>query len=103
MELLAPYNESLLESYVNNEIVPGALLREELIKQIAQANVFPIFFGSAMTGTGVTELLENISDLIPANKSAENEVLSGVVFKIEREPSGEKDCICKSFFWSFTR
>ncbi|CAM3874537.1 MULTISPECIES: elongation factor G [Bacillus cereus group] len=97
MELLAPYNESLLESYVNNEIVPGALLREELIKQIAQANVFPIFFGSAMTGTGVTELLENISDLIPANKPAENEVLSGVVFKIEREPSGEKIAYVRVF------
>ncbi|EEK78367.1 GTP-binding elongation factor protein, TetM/TetO [Bacillus cereus R309803] len=90
MELLAPYNESLLESYVNNEIIPDTLLREELITQIAQANVYPIFFGSAMTGIGVTELLENISDLIPANTSAENEILSGVVFKIERETSGEK-------------
>ncbi|HDR7517808.1 translation factor GTPase family protein [Bacillus mobilis] len=97
IELLAPYNESLLESYVNNEIVPGTLLREELITQIAQANVFSIFFGSAMTGTGVTELLENISDLIPANKSAENEVLSGVVFKIEREPSGEKIAYVRVF------
>ncbi|MCU5331877.1 elongation factor G [Bacillus wiedmannii] len=97
IELLALYNESLLESYVNNEIVPGTLLREELITQIAQANVFSIFFGSAMTGTGVTELLENISDLIPANKSAEYEVLSGVVFKIEREPSGEKIAYVRVF------
>ncbi|HDR4423160.1 TPA: TetM/TetW/TetO/TetS family tetracycline resistance ribosomal protection protein [Bacillus cereus] len=97
MELLAPYNESLLESYVNNEIVPDILLREELIKQIAQANVFPIFFGSAMTGMGVTELLENISDLIPANNSTENEALSGVIFKIEREPSGEKIAYVRVF------
>ncbi|MBY7121058.1 TetM/TetW/TetO/TetS family tetracycline resistance ribosomal protection protein [Bacillus sp. 16GRE42] len=97
MELLAPYNESLLESYVNNEIVPGTLLREELIKQIAQANVYPIFFGSAMTGMGVTELLENISALFPAKKSAENETLSGVVFKIEREPSGEKIAYVRVF------
>ncbi|TCW50153.1 translation elongation factor 2 (EF-2/EF-G) [Bacillus thuringiensis] len=97
MELLAPYNESLLESYVNNEIVPDTRLRKELIKQIAQANVYPIFFGSAMTGIGVTELLENISDLIPANKSAENETLSGVVFKIEREPSGEKIAYVRVF------
>ncbi|MGD6891917.1 GTP-binding protein [Bacillus mobilis] len=97
MELLAPYNESLLESYVNEEIVPDALLREELIKQIAQTNVFPIFFGSAMTGMGVTELLDNISDLIPAKKSVENEILSGVVFKIEREPSGEKIAYVRVF------
>ncbi|EEL81557.1 GTP-binding elongation factor protein, TetM/TetO [Bacillus cereus AH1271] len=97
IELLAPYNESLLESYVNNEIVPDTLLREELIKQITQANVFPIFFGSAMTGMGVTELLENISDLIPAKNPAEHEILSGVVFKIEREPSGEKIAYIRVF------
>ncbi|WP_342714830.1 translation factor GTPase family protein [Bacillus paramycoides] len=97
MELLAPYNESLLASYVNDEIVPNTLLRNELIKQIAQANVFPIFFGSAMTGMGVTELLENISSLFPANKPAENETLSGVVFKIEREPSGEKIAYVRVF------
>ncbi|MED3094197.1 GTP-binding protein, partial [Bacillus thuringiensis] len=51
-ELLAPYNESLLASYVNDEIVPDVLLREELEKQIQQASVYPIFFGSAMTGIG---------------------------------------------------
>lgn len=97
IELLAPYNESLLASYVNDEIVPDTLLRNELIKQIAQANVFPIFFGSAMTGMGVTELLENISSLFPANKPAENETLSGVVFKIEREASGEKIAYVRVF------
>ncbi|MBJ8112822.1 TetM/TetW/TetO/TetS family tetracycline resistance ribosomal protection protein [Bacillus cereus group sp. N6] len=97
MERLAPFNESLLESYVNNEIIPDALLRKELEKQIQQANVYPIFFGSAMTGIGVTELLENISTLFPANKSVENETLSGVVFKIEREPSGEKIAYVRVF------
>ncbi|MEB9682743.1 tetracycline resistance protein [Bacillus thuringiensis serovar pingluonsis] len=97
IERLAPYNESLLESYVNNKIVTDTLLREELIKQIAQANVYPIFFGSALTGIGVYELLENIPALLPANKSAENEILSGVVFKIERESSGEKIAYVRLF------
>ncbi|MGH0486903.1 tetracycline resistance ribosomal protection protein [Bacillus mycoides] len=97
MERLAPFNESLLESYVNNEIIPDALLRKEIEKQIQQANVFPIFFGSAMTGIGVTELLKNISALIPATKSAQDETLSGVVFKIERESSGEKIAYVRLF------
>ncbi|MBE5105872.1 GTP-binding protein [Bacillus thuringiensis] len=97
MEQLAAYNETLLESYVNNEIVPDALLRKELEKQIQQANVYPIFFGSAMTGMGIAELLENISSLIPANKSTQHEILSGVVFKIEREPSGEKIAYVRIF------
>ncbi|PEW03146.1 tetracycline resistance protein [Bacillus cereus] len=97
IERLSPYNETLLASYVNNEIIPDALLRKELEKQIQQANVYPIFFGSAMTGIGVTELLENISALLPANTSVQDELLSGVVFKIEREPSGEKIAYIRVF------
>ncbi|PFZ56289.1 elongation factor G [Bacillus wiedmannii] len=97
IERLAPYNESLLESYVNNEIVTDTLLREELEKQIQQANVYPIFFGSAMTGIGVTELLEKLPVLIPANTSVQDETLSSIVFKIEREPSGEKIAYVRVF------
>ena len=59
--------------------------------------MYPIFFGSAMTGIGVTELLENISALLPANNSSPDEELSGVVFKIEREPSGEKIAYIRLF------
>ncbi|MCU5581052.1 tetracycline resistance ribosomal protection protein [Bacillus toyonensis] len=97
MELLASYNESLLESYVNNEIIRDALLREKLEQQIQQANVYPIFFGSAMTGIGITELLEKLPALMPAHTSAQEELLSGVVFKIEREPSGEKVAYVRVF------
>ncbi|PFR44964.1 elongation factor G [Bacillus thuringiensis] len=97
MELLAPFNESLLESYVNNEIIPDALLREKLEQHIQQANVYPIFFGSAMTGIGVTEILEKLPALMPAHTSAQEELLSGVVFKIEREPSGEKVAYVRVF------
>lgn len=50
-----------------------------------------------MTGIGVTELLENISALLPANNSSPDEELSGVVFKIEREPSGEKIAYIRLF------
>ena len=82
IERLAPYNESLLASYVNNEIIPDALLRKELEQQIQQANVYPVFFGSAMTGMGVPELLENISALLPANNSSQDEELSSVVLKL---------------------
>ncbi|MGG0198426.1 GTP-binding protein [Bacillus anthracis] len=97
IERLAPYNESLLESFVNNEIVTDTLLREELEKQIQQANLYPIFFGSALTGIGVTELLEDIPALLPANNLSQDEELSGIVFKIEREPSGEKIAYVRVF------
>ena len=78
------------------------MLREELIKQIAQANVYPIFFGSAMTGIGVSELLENISTLLPAHNLSQDEKLSGIVFKIEREPSEEKIAYVRVFLVTYT-
>ncbi len=55
------------------------------------------FFGSAMTGIGVTEILEKLPALMPALTSAQEEPLSGVVFKIEREPSGEKVAYIRVF------
>ncbi len=59
--------------------------------------MYPIFFGSAMTGMSVTELLEKLPALIPTLTSAQEEPLSGVVFKIEREPSGEKVAYIRVF------
>ncbi|KEK22175.1 tetracycline resistance ribosomal protection protein [Bacillus gaemokensis] len=99
IELLAPYNESLLESYVNGEILTETTLKEELLYQIQHSNVYPIFFGSAMTGIGINELLESISVMIPQNdcNNDVNTPLSGVVFKIEREPSGEKIAYIRIF------
>ena len=50
-----------------------------------------------MTGIGVTEILEKLPALMPALTSAQEEPLSGVVFKIEREPSGEKVAYIRVF------
>ncbi|MFJ8526838.1 tetracycline resistance ribosomal protection protein [Bacillus sp. NPDC094106] len=99
IELLAPYNESLLESYVNSATLTETTLKEELLNQIQHANVYPIFFGSAMTGMGVPELLEGVSNMISQNISIDHSdnILSGVVFKIEREPSGEKIAYVRVF------
>ncbi|WJE50655.1 tetracycline resistance ribosomal protection protein [Bacillus cereus] len=99
IELLASHNESLLESYVNGEILHEDTLRNELWDQIQHANVYPIFFGSAMTGIGITELLESISVMIPQNDCDDdiNTPLSGIVFKIERELTREKIAYVRIF------
>ncbi|EEM10741.1 GTP-binding elongation factor protein, TetM/TetO [Bacillus pseudomycoides] len=99
IELLATHNESLLESYVNGEVLTTATLRNELWDQIQHATVYPIFFGSAMTGIGITELLEGISVMIPKN-NCDNDIntpLSGIIFKIERELTGEKIAYVRIF------
>jgi ribosomal protection tetracycline resistance protein len=59
--------------------------------------VYPIFFGSAITGAGVAELLAGVAAYFPANTSAAHAPLSAVVFKIEREASGEKIAYLRVF------
>jgi len=51
----------------------------------------PVFFGSAMTGAGVPELTRAFTYFLPSKKLPDiTSILSGVIFKIERSPRGEK-------------
>jgi ribosomal protection tetracycline resistance protein len=87
--LVALNDEQLLADYVNEEDVRA--------EQIRGAKLYPIFFGSAMTGVGVTELLTGVATFFPANACLEDALLSGVVFKIEKEASGEKVAYVRIF------
>ncbi len=97
IELLAQNDEQLLEAYVNDEKVTEAQLMRALTSQIKAAKLYPIFFGSAMTGVGVAELLTGVATFFPVNISTEHAPLSAVVFKIEREASGEKIAYVRVF------
>jgi ribosomal protection tetracycline resistance protein len=97
IELLAQNDEQLLAAYVNDENVTEAQILNSLTRQIKEARLYPIFFGSAMTGVGVAELLTGIATFFPFNTSAEHDHLSAVVFKIEREAAGEKIAYLRVF------
>jgi ribosomal protection tetracycline resistance protein len=62
--------------------------------------VHPVFFGSAITGTGVESLTAGIKELLPAIEDGPDEPLSGTVFKVERGSSGEKVAYVR--MWSGT-
>lgn len=64
LDVLADHDDRLLTAYVEDG-VPDALLRAALADQTARALVHPVFFGSAMTGAGVDELITGIRDLLP--------------------------------------
>lgn len=55
---------------------------------ISQA--YPVFFGSAITGAGISSLTARIAALLPAKEHDATMPLSGSVFKIERGQRGEK-------------
>lgn len=101
IDLLSRNDEALLEAFVNDEPVGEAQLIRSLSSQIREAQIYPIFFGSAMTGVGVQELLTAVASYFPINRSREDDPssapLSAVVFKIEREASGEKVAYVRLF------
>jgi ribosomal protection tetracycline resistance protein len=97
-EVLAGQSDSLLAAYVEDEErVTDRRLREELVAQAGRAEVYPVFFGSAITGAGVAPLMAGLVELLPAAAGDPGGPLSGSVFKIERGPGGEKVAYARMF------
>jgi ribosomal protection tetracycline resistance protein len=92
LETLAEHDDTLLAAYVEGTPVPG--LRDMLAQHTA--DVHPVFFGSAITGDGVPELMAGLTSLLP-RVSEEDGPLSGTVFKVERGPAGEKIAYVRMF------
>jgi ribosomal protection tetracycline resistance protein len=97
-ELLAENDEALLESFVDDEwgVFKGDLLLE-LASQTRRVLVHPVFFGSALTGAGVEEVMTGIAELLPSSTGDPDAAPSASVFKIERAPNGEKVAYVRMF------
>ncbi len=91
IDLLAEQNELVIEEF---ELTGGNLTRSfldgELRGQIGATQVVPVFFGSAMTGAGVPEILEGIEAWLPTAPERTDRPTTAPVFKISRQSSGEK-------------
>ena len=95
-DVLADHDDDLLSAYVEGRV--GAdLLRRALVAQARQALVHPVYFGSAVTGAGVPELITGIKELLPAADGDPEGPVSGTVFKVDRGPAGEKVAYARLF------
>lgn len=97
IEQLALNDEQLLASYVEGETITTEQVRTALIQQVGKAKLSPVFFGSAITGVGVRELLADLGSYFPSTTGLREAPLSGVVFKLEKEASGEKVAYVRVF------
>jgi ribosomal protection tetracycline resistance protein len=98
LEVLAEHSDPLLAAYVRDE--PGVSprrLRRELAAQARRGCVYPVYFGSALTGAGVDALMSGIAGLLPAAGRDAAGPVSGRVFKIERGAAGEKIAYVRMF------
>jgi ribosomal protection tetracycline resistance protein len=97
-EVLAEHDEAIMAAYVRGEpAVPYPRLRRELASQARRGQVYPVFFGSALTGAGVDALMSGIAELLPGAARNTEGPASGRVFKIERGPAGEKIAYVRMF------
>ncbi len=97
-ELLADHDDGFLAAYVRaGNGIPAGQLRAELAEQTRRALVCPVFFGSAITGAGVAELMTGVTGLLPASGGDPAGPLSGTIFKIERGGSSEKIAYVRLF------
>ncbi len=97
-EALAERDEAILAGYV--EDAPGldsGRLRRALAAQSRQGLIHPVFFGSAITGAGVEQLMTSLPGLLPAAAGRDDGPVCGRVFKIERGTRGEKIAYVRMF------
>jgi len=69
----------------------------ELAERAQAGELHPVFFGSALTGAGVQEVMEGIAQLLPARADGGDGPLSARVFKIERGPAGDRIAYTRLF------
>jgi len=97
-DVLAERNDAIIERFLNgSRDLPARSLQIELARQVHCGQVVPVFFGSAITGAGVRDLLDDVPDLLRVRRDRSPEPLSGVVFKIQRSSAGEKIALVRLF------
>ncbi len=97
VEALAVNDDRILRRYLDGEPVGDDAARRGPPAQTAARLVHPVYFGSAMTGAGVEELLTGIVRLLPPAVGDPAGPVSGTVFKIGRGPKGEKVSLVRMF------
>jgi ribosomal protection tetracycline resistance protein len=97
-DLLADHDDALLAAYVDGQQPMSYMqLRAGLATQTKRSLVHPVFFGSAITGAGVDDLIAGITELLPASEGDADSDVSGTAFKVDRGSAGEKIAYVRMF------
>lgn len=87
VEAAADADEELMMRYLDR----GDLTEEELAEAVPrlakEARLYPVLFGASGKGIGIEPLMDALVALLPPPKGDADAPLSGVVFRVERDPS----------------
>lgn len=91
LNALAENDEVFLDQCVANDLqIAKDVFIREIIHQTTATSLYPVYFGSAVTGCGIDELLVGITYYLGNHMADADASLSGRIFKIERIVQGEK-------------
>jgi ribosomal protection tetracycline resistance protein len=79
------------------EFAPFGPADDDLAERTRAGDLHPVFFGSALTGAGVDDVMDGIARLLPARARDRDGPLSARVFKIERGPTGDRIAYTRVF------
>lgn len=90
---LADHDDTVLRSWVEHgRLLDPARFTAALGRLTRRGICQPLTYGSAVTGAGVVELITTVTELMPAEAADPAGPVSGQVFKIERDDSGDRVC-----------
>lgn len=94
-EQLADMDEMTARMFVNNDDIPDQDLNNRIIELTKSCVIFPVTGGSALTDSGMEELIECIKTFIPetTKKYSGNNDFSGFVYSIKIDENGKHVCI----------
>nr|WP_230986484.1 TetM/TetW/TetO/TetS family tetracycline resistance ribosomal protection protein [Cohnella fermenti] len=86
-ETVAESDEQLLAAYFDRGELTEAELAAALRSASRRGELFPVLFGASAKGLGIESLLDAMLELLPPPEGEATSPVSGVVFKLERDPS----------------
>ena len=83
VECLAQVDQGFADIYLGDKEADWQHVETAIHNFARQARVYPVLFGAALSGTGVTEVLDAIITGLPGPRGSEHADLSALVFKVE--------------------
>jgi ribosomal protection tetracycline resistance protein len=84
VELLSRVDETILVDYLEGAEISDERLHNTFKLAVAEREVYPVLYGSALHAIGVKEMLDAINGLLPEFEPLDTDETSGIVFKVHR-------------------
>jgi len=82
-DTLYSHDDYLMAKFVNGEEITSSDFYNRLMFYTRSGSLYPVFFGSALYGIGVENLLDSLPNYLPVTDGDSASQLSAVVFKVD--------------------